>query len=108
MVHPQRTGNIFSFAPRNRSHLDQGQISSELYEHYVERRKDLALKSRTDIAGERYPSRKPNNLSKDEWEAISQAVNARFRELLISEFPDNHFQLNELYISRKRNQGKPQ
>ena len=87
--------------------LDSKELSSELYEHYVGRRKDLALKSRTDIAGELYPSRKPNKLSKDEWEAISEAVNARFRELLISEFPENHFELNALYICKKQNQTKP-
>ena len=86
--------------------LDSEEISTELYEHYVARRKELALQSRTDVAGEQYPSQERNKLSRVEWEAISEAVNARFRELLISEFPENHFQLNELYISRKRNQGK--
>ena len=82
--------------------LDSEEQSREQYEHYVVRRKELASKSRTDIAGEQYPLREPNKLSRDEWEAISDAINARFRELLISEFPENHFQLNALYISRKR------
>ena len=86
--------------------LDSEEIPTELYEHYVARRRELALRSRTDVAGEQYPSQEPNKLSRVEWEAISEAVNARFCELLISEFPENHFQLNELYISRKRNQGK--
>ena len=46
--------------------LDSEEISTELYEHYVARRRELALRSRTDVASEQYPSQEPNKLSRVE------------------------------------------
>ena len=77
------------------------------YEHYVAKRKEFAMQSRREIAAEQYPSRDLNRLSQEEWEAMKEPINARFRELLISEFPDNHFQMNALYLNEKQNQAKP-
>ena len=61
------------------------------------------MRSRREIAAEQYPTQDLNRLSKEEWEAMNEAINTRFRELLISEFPDNHFQMNELYLREKQN-----
>ena len=65
------------------------------------------MQSRTEVVTEHYPSRDPNTLSKNEWEAVTEAINARFRELLIATFPENHVQLNALYLHRKKNDTKP-
>ena len=77
------------------------------YKHYVAKRKEFAMQSRREIAAKQYPSRDLNRLSQEEWEALKEPINARFRELLISEFPDNHFQMNALYLNEKQNQAKP-
>ena len=61
------------------------------------------MQSRREIAAEQYPTQDQDRLSKEEWEAMKEAINTRFRELLISEFPDNHFQMNELYLRKKQN-----
>ena len=77
--------------------------SNQPYEHYVAKRKEFAMQSRREIAAEQYPTQDLNRLSKEEWEAMKEAINTRFHELLISEFPDNHFQMNELYLREKQN-----
>ena len=85
----------------------EDQQLNDLYEHYVTRRNEFVMQSRREIVTDQYPSRDPNSLSKAEWESLSSAINSRFRELLISAFPENHFQLNELYLSRKNAEKPP-
>ena len=77
------------------------------YDHYVAERKHFAIQARAEIAAEHYPLRDPSTLSRNEWEAVTEAINARFRELLIAKFPENHVKLNALYIHRKKNDTKP-
>ena len=77
------------------------------YKHYVTQRQDFATQSRTEVVAEHYPTRDPNNLSRQEWYAVTDAINARFRELLIAAFPDNHTELNALYLEKKKNDNKP-
>ena len=55
----------------------------------------------------KHPGKNFDSLSKGEWQTIDEKINARFRELLISEFPDKHYQLNLLYLSKKQGDFKP-
>ena len=80
---------------------------SRQYQHYASQRKHFANQSRIEVVAEHYPLRDPNTLSKNEWEAVTEAINARFRELLNATFPENHVQLNALYLHRKKNDSKP-
>ena len=80
---------------------------NEQYEHYATRRTEFVMQSRKEIVEKMHPSRDPNTLTKKDWESMNPAINARFRELLISAFPENHFQLNELYLLRKQNSENP-
>ena len=77
------------------------------YEHCVAQRKHFANQSRMEVVAEDYPSRDPKTLSKNEWEAVTDAIDAKFCDLLIAMFPENHVKLNALYIHRKKNDTKP-
>ena len=77
------------------------------YEQYVARRNEFVVRSRNEVIAKMYPAKDPKNLTKDDWKAMSPVINDRFRELLISAFPNNHFQLNELYLRKKKDAEKP-
>ena len=81
-------------------------ISDELYQQYVDKRKQIVVQARREVVTEHYPARDQKSLTRNEWDAITDFINGRFRELLIAEFPDNHFELNSLYLSKKQD-GKP-
>ena len=81
-------------------------ISDELYQQYVDKRKQIVVQARREVVTEHYPARDQKSLTRNEWDAITDFINGRFRELLIAEFPANHFELNSLYLSKKQD-GKP-
>ena len=82
-------------------------ISDEEYKHYVGRRRGFATVAHTEVVAEHYPGKNFDSLSKGEWQTIDEKINARFRELLKSEFPDKHYHMNLLYLSKKQGDFKP-
>ena len=82
-------------------------ISEDEYKHYVGRRRRFATAARSEVVAEHYPGKNFDSLSKGEWQTIDEKINARFRELLISKFPDKHYQLNLLYLSKRQGDFKP-
>ena len=94
------------FAPDQMETEDET-ISDEEYQHYVGQRRGFATVARNEVVAEHYPGRNFDSLSKGEWQMINEMINARFRELLISAFPDKHCRLNLLYLSKKHENPKP-
>ena len=76
-------------------------ISEEQYEHYVGQRKSFGGQARSEAVAHYYPTKSPAILTEEEWSKIQPHINARFRELLVTAFPDNHLQMNILYENRK-------
>ena len=77
------------------------EVDEETYTSYAEKRKDCANQARREIAAHHFPDRFPSQLSEKEWAGIQTQINARFRELLVTAFPDNHLFLNCMYMNRK-------
>ena len=83
------------------------EISDEQYQQYVAQRKEFVTQARRETVAEHFPSKDPSGLTRGEWDSINDNINARFRELLVSAFPDNHYKLNSLYIIKKQSAEKP-
>ena len=81
--------------------------AKEQYQHYISQRKELGTVARREIVSKHYPGRDLETLTKEEWEMINDEINSRFRELLISAFPDLHYELNLMYINNRRSDTKP-
>ena len=77
-------------------------ISDDQYNHYVEQRTAFGAQARWEAAAEHYPGKELCSLTKKDWDSIQGTVNARFGDLLMLAFPDNHFELNSLYLLRKQ------
>ena len=82
-------------------------VTKEQYQHYISQRKELGTLSRREVASKHYPGRDLETLTKEEWEMMNDDINSRFRELLITAFPDLHYELNLMYINNRRRDMKP-
>ena len=86
----------------NTEEVETGEhISEEQYEYYVGQQKAFGEQAKCEAIAHYYPMKSPAKLTEEEWSKIQPHINARFRELLVTAFPDNHLQMNILYESRK-------
>ena len=77
-------------------------VSDEQYKEYTEQRKIFGSQARREVATVQYPGREMSTLTRVEWEEIQSTINDRFRALLTVAFPENHEELNTMYILRKQ------
>ena len=80
---------------------DEQSVSDEQYLQYETQRMELASLARREIVSQHFPGRPLESLRKEEWNSISDDINKRFRELLITAFPDRHYELNKMYLNKK-------
>ena len=90
-----------------RMETEKRPVAEEQYQQYVSQRKELGTLSRREVVSKHYPGRDIGTITKQEWEMITDDINSRFRELLVSAFPDFHYELNLMYINNRQRDMKP-